>query len=130
MKEITVISPNKVGALAILSESLGSVGVNIEAISAYEKNERAIFRILTNDVISAMKAISKLQGFKAFENDVIVLELDNRPGQLGKITRKLSNRNVNLESLYIVSRKNNKTSVAIKPIKEDYEKAKEVLGIK
>lgn len=130
MKEITIVAPNKVGALAVVSESLGSVGVNIEAISAYEKNEKAVFRVLTNDATTAVKAISKLHDFKAFENDVILLKLSNRPGELGKITRKLSNRNINLESLYIVSKRNDETEVAIKPVKEDFEKAKEILGVK
>lgn len=130
MKEVTVISPNKVGALAALSESLGSVGVNIEAISAYEKDDRAVFRILTNDVTTALKAISKLSDFRATEGEVIVLSLSNRPGELGKLTRKLSNRNISIESLYIVSKKNDLTEVAIKPIKEDFEKTKEILGVK
>ncbi|MDD5022743.1 MAG: hypothetical protein PHU63_01085 [Candidatus ainarchaeum sp.] len=130
MKELTIISPNKVGSLAIISESLGSVGVNIEAISAYEMNNKAVFRILTTDVTTAVKAISKLPEFTVSEDEIIVITLSNRPGELGKITRKLANRNISLESLYIFGKKNNETEVAIKPSKSDFGKAKEVLGIK
>jgi hypothetical protein len=54
----------------------------------------------------------------------------NRPGELGKITRKLANRGVSLESIYIASRKQDYTEVAIKPAEADLEKAREVLGIK
>jgi hypothetical protein len=53
----------------------------------------------------------------------------NRPGELGKITRKLSSRGVNLESLYIVSRKEDYTEVALKPAEADFDKAKEILGL-
>lgn len=129
MKEVTIVAPNTVGALAAISEVLGAVGVNIEAISAYEKNNRAIFRILTNDVTTALKAISKLPNFKASDDDIIVIKLNNRPGELGKLTRKLANSNINLESLYIVGKRNDETEVAIKPVKEDFEKAKKTLGI-
>lgn len=129
MKEVTILAPNKVGALAIISEALGSVGVNIEAISAHEKNDSAVFRVLTNDVTTALKALGKLPDFRASEDEVIVVALDNRPGELGKLTRKLANRNINLESLYIVSRKNEKTEVAIKPSKEDFAKTREILGL-
>jgi hypothetical protein len=54
----------------------------------------------------------------------------NRSGELGKITRKLANRGINLESLYIVSRASDFTEVAFKPAPEHFEKAKETLGIK
>ena len=125
MKEITIITPNKVGSLAVISESLGSVGVNIEAISAYGKDEFAVFRVITKDVSTASKALSKFSEFKVSEEEIIVIEMSNRPGELGKITRKLANRNINLESLYILNKKPNFTEVAIKPSQSDLEKAKE-----
>jgi len=130
MKEITIISPNRVGSLALLSESLGAVGTNIEAITAYERGGNAIFRILTNDVNTAIKAITKLSDFEILESDIILFKMSNRPGELGKITRKLANRNIDLESLYIVEKKDNETTIAIKPSLENFKKAREILGIK
>jgi hypothetical protein len=130
MKEITIVAKNDVGSLAALAEALGNVGVNIEAISAYEKDNKALFRVLTNDVTTTMKAVAKLEGMHASESDIIVITLQNRPGELGKITRKLANKDVNLESLYIVSRANDATEVAIRPAKTDFEKARTVLGVK
>ncbi|MBN2478278.1 hypothetical protein JXB01_03245 [Candidatus Micrarchaeota archaeon] len=127
MKEITVVAPNKVGSLAKIAESLGGVGVNIEAVSAYEKNNKAVFRFITNDASTALKQISKMPEFTATEEDVILIKLTNRPGELGKLTRKLANRLVNLESVYIVSREKDYTEVAVKPSKEDFEKVKEII---
>lgn len=130
MKEITIVAKNDVGSLAALAEVLGNMGVNIEAISAYEKDNKAVFRVLTNDVNTTMKAISKLPEMYATESDIIVIRMQNRPGELGKVTRKLANKEVNLESLYIVSRANDFTEVAIRPAKTDFEKARTVLGVK
>ncbi len=131
MKEVTIIARNEVGALAAVAEALGGVGVNIEAISAYGRDGDAIFRVITNDYTTAAKSVSKIPGIKGIqEADVIILKLINRPGELGKITRKLANRGVNLESLYIVSRKQDFTEVAIKPQSDQFSLAKEVLGIK
>ena len=67
---------------------------------------------------------------KTHEAEVIVVKMINRPGELGKLTRKLANRGVNLESLYIVSRKMDITEVAIKPVDEQFDLAKEILGVK
>jgi len=131
MKEVTIIARNDVGSLAAVAEALGGVGVNIEAISAYGRDGDAIFRVITNDYTTATKSVSKIPGIKGVqEADVIIFKLINRPGELGKITRKLANRGVNLESLYIVSRKQDFTEVAIKPEASHFSLAKEVLGIK
>lgn len=130
MKEITIKAENRVGVLADVAELLGGLGVNIEAISAYSTDNNAIFRIVTNDSTTAMKHLAKLPGLTLSEDDIIVLEMQNRPGELGKITRKLANKGVNLESVYIVGKMADTTHVAIKPTTESLEKAKGVLGIK
>ncbi|MFZ5500846.1 MAG: hypothetical protein ACOY58_02900, partial [Candidatus Micrarchaeota archaeon] len=110
--------------------AMGAVGVNIEAISAYGLDGKAVFRIITNDVTTALKALSKLPNVEIKEADAIIYKMTNRPGELGKMTRKLANKGVSLESLYIVSRKQDFTEVAIRPAERDFDKAREVLGIK
>lgn len=130
MKEITVVAGNEMGSLAAVAEALGSSGVNIEAISAYGMDNKAVFRIITSDSATAIKALSRLPGVKVHEADTLIYRMINRPGELGKVTRKLANRGVNLESLYLVSRKQDFTEVAIRPSVKDMAKAMEVLGIK
>ena len=130
MKEITVVAKNDGGALASIAEAVGGIGVNIEAISAYGIDGKAVFRIITNDVVSTIKAVSKIPGVQVHEAETIIFKMMNRPGELGKITRKLANRGVNLESLYIVSRKQDFTEVAIRPMEKDMAKAKDALGMK
>lgn len=130
MKEITVVAGNDVGSLAAVAETLGSVGVNIEAISAYGLDGKAVFRIITSDVATAIKALGRLPNVQVSEADTIIFKMMNRPGELGKITRKLANKGISLESLYIVSRKQDFTEVAIRPHGKDLEKTREVLGIK
>lgn len=130
MKEITIRADNKVGALADVAELLGGLGVNIEAISAHGKEEHAIFRIITSDSKTAMKHLAKLPGVKASESDILVVEIPNRPGELGKIARKLANKGIDLESTYIMGKLTNTTEMVIKPTKESFEKAREALGLK
>ena len=131
MKEITVLATNEVGSLASVAEALGSAGVNIEAISAYATDKGAIFRFITTDPRTSVKVLSKLQHVKSIdENDIIVMKLINRPGELGKITRKLATYQIDLESIYIVSKENDYTEVAIRPSTDSLSKAREVLGVK
>ena len=130
MKELIVTAKNNIGSLAVVAEALGGVGVNIEAISCYGFGEKAMFRVITGDATTAVKALSRIPELKVQESDIIIMKLSNRPGELGKITRKLANQGVNLESLYILSRKNEHTEVAIRPSNADFQKARDVLGIK
>lgn len=130
MKEITIIARNDIGSLAVVAEALGSVGVNIEAISAYGSDSDAVFRVLTNDVATATKALRKFPQFKLSEAETVVYRMINRPGELGKITRKLANKGVNLESVYIVSKQQEYTEVAICPLAKDIGRVREILGIK
>lgn len=130
MKEITIRTENRVGALADIAELLGGLGVNIDGISAHGEGEEGIIRILTNDSRTAMKHLGKLAGVRTKEADIIVVDMPNRPGELGKITRKLANKGVDLESVYLAGRTSDITHMAIKPAAGSFDKAKEALGIK
>ena len=130
MKEIVVKSSNKVGALAEVAELLGSYGVNIEAISAYGIGDNAVFRIVTSDPKTAIKHLGKIPGLMCAEADIILLDIHNRPGELGKIARKLANKGVDLEALYLINKSADAFHVAIRPSKEHFEKTKDALGIK
>ncbi len=130
MKEVTVIAKNDVGSLAAVAEALGHVGVNIEAISAYGTDGNAIFRFITGDPATASKALSKIEGLRVKESETIVYKMINRPGELGKLTRKIAQKGLSLESLYIVTRKPEFTEIALKPTDKDFNATKELLGIK
>ncbi|MEW6528543.1 MAG: ACT domain-containing protein [Candidatus Micrarchaeota archaeon] len=130
MKEITARTKNRVGALADIAELLGNFGINIESISAYGSGEEAIFRIVTNDSTTAMKHLAKLPGVKVSESDILIIEMPNRPGELGKITRKLANKGIDLDSVYLIGKLVDTTQVIIKPSPESFKKAKEVLNLK
>lgn len=131
MKELSVITDNRIGTLANIAEALGGVGINIEAIAAYEQGGRALFRLITPDATSARKALEKAPGVQGIVvSDVVVLKLMNRPGELGKITRKMANRGIDLESIYIVSRKDDATEIAIKPVEEHFKKALDLFGVR
>lgn len=131
MKEITVVAKNEMGALESVASALGGSGINIEAITAYarEPNE-AVFRIITTDPATAKKILSRVPHVKNVEEGgVIVVKMPNRPGELAKITKKLTKNGVNLESVYILSKEREYTEVALKPIRDDFERAKKVLGV-
>lgn len=132
MKEMTVIVDNRIGTLANIAEALGGAGVNIEAVSAYGQGTDAVFRLVTKDPTSAKRVLEKVPGIRGTTvSDILIVKMPNRPGELGKLTRKLSNRKVDLESVYILGKTDDAfTEVAIKPVEAHLALAKDALGIK
>ncbi|MGB9635490.1 MAG: ACT domain-containing protein [Candidatus Micrarchaeia archaeon] len=120
MKQITVVVDNRVGALADVTEAIGRSGINIISISAQGFDKTGVIRLLTADVNTALNELSRA-GFNATVNDIIVLKLPDRPGELYKVAKKLSKEKINLRAVYIIGKENDKTVVAIDP--EDYKKA-------
>ena len=129
MKEIVIIAGNDTGALAKVAEVVGDAGANIEAISAYGSEGKAIFRIITSDPSTAAKALSRLPGIEVREAEIVLYKMINRPGELGKVTKKLATGGISLESVYIVSRKQDFTEIAIRPAEKDLNKAFTLLGL-
>jgi len=125
-KEFKVFVQNKPGELARVTEALAAGPVNIKAIASEFGNERPFFRIVTNDVATTERAL-KNAGLEYKLQDIMNVELLDRPGELAKIARRLARAGVNVESVYILSTKGGRTDLALNV--NDWARAEEVLKL-
>ena len=120
MKEITILTPNKVGALADVAEALGNNGINIESISAQGFKDEGVIRIITSDEKSAMHALTKMaaskEGYEIKMGDVMIVTLPDKPGELAKIARKIARAGINISCIYELKR-DHEVQLVIKPEK-------------
>ncbi len=101
--DFTIVVPNSKGSLATLAEELGREKINIEGLCAVENNGSVIFHLLTTDKAATSGAITKV-GYKVIrETEVIVERIDNHPGMLGKVTRRLADAGINLTTVYLAT---------------------------
>jgi len=126
MKELVIVENDRVGLLSQIAEALGKADVNIESLSADVIGEKAIIRLIVNDEKKGNEALVKA-GFKPVASDTIVVTLEDAPGELSKVTRILSDANINLTNAYLLGKDKGKTLVAIKVEKKYYEKARKLL---
>jgi hypothetical protein len=99
IKQLTIVTEDRPGMLSEVVGLIASQGVNIDAINAYGVQGKAVFRITTEDnqkVLSGLEA----KGWEVKEEEVIVVELENRPGALGEIAGRLKEKGVNLSYCY------------------------------
>jgi hypothetical protein len=101
--DLTVMLDDRPGTLAAACEALGKDGVNIEGICAYP-GDGGLLHVLVDDADAAGRALAD-EGFDvSWERDVLVVELEDRPGAAGETLRRIAAVGVNLDLAYMATR--------------------------
>lgn len=120
MEEFTIFIRHKPKQLLRVCDMLSRCEVNIEAVFLEVTGEDAVIKIVTNDPIKTKKAFREA-GIPFGTKEVLVVKSHNRPGELNKVTKKLGEANLNIESIYFV--RDDKIALRV----DDMKKAREVL---
>ena len=98
-EQLLAITENKAGMLAEVSSAVSTAGTNIQAVSAYAIEDKAYFRLITDNNQQAKKAL-EAKGYEVTEQDVVMVELANQPGVLKKTADKLKAAGIDLKYIY------------------------------
>lgn len=109
MKAITIVANDKVGLLADISYILAKAKVNIESIHVDVISGKSIITLSLSDVEKG-KEILENAGYKIEELDAVIIKLEDKPGELNRITNLLSKEGININSVHMLS-KDGKTTV-------------------
>ncbi|HET6662670.1 MAG TPA: hypothetical protein VFG94_00355 [Acidimicrobiales bacterium] len=102
--DLRIEADNRVGQLATLSEELGKVGVNIAGFCATAAGGRGVLHILVENAGAARQALVGAGYTIAAEREALVLEdVEDRPGYLGEMARRLADSDVNIEVAYLAT---------------------------
>lgn len=121
MKDLEIILENKIGALALLGETLGKNKISLEGGGVFGNGENSIAHFLVEEAERAKEVLAEV-GIEVVKiNDVIIQKLrQDVPGQLGMFCRKLAEADINILTQY--SDHSNQLIVVV----NNYEKAKQV----
>lgn len=100
--DLTVILSDEPGELARLGEITGAAGINIRGLAAFTGEGRGFIHILVDDdvVSRAREELDDAGIAVADEREVLVVDIQDRPGSLGELARELSEANVNIDLAY------------------------------
>ena len=98
VSQLLIQAENKPGMLAQICSELAKVAVNITAIMASHDGAGGI-RIVATPHATARKVLDDLK-IPYREEDAITVRLSDRPGALGKATRKLGDKGINIHYAY------------------------------
>jgi hypothetical protein len=95
---------NTPGALADVAAAISDAGVNIAAATCIGTGERAELHILVphGGAVRHLLAISHLAVTR--EREVVVVDVEDRPGVLADLTRRIARAGVDLDLVYVATR--------------------------
>ena len=108
-KQLIITVNNKVGTLAEVTHVVSSVGINLIAVCAYAVDNKGVIIFVTEDNSKAKKLLQDKK-YDVREEDVILLSIDNKPGELEKVTQKIAKAGIDVTLLYGSVEQRGKTS--------------------
>jgi hypothetical protein len=95
---------NTPGALAQVAAAISDAGVNIAAATCVGPGNRAELHILVPHAEAVRHALAISQVAVTREREVVVVDVEDRPGVLADLTRKIARAGVNLDLVYVATR--------------------------
>ncbi len=105
IRQLTVYSTNKKGALAETTAALASAGIDMRSICVADTEDFGVFRIITKEIDKALPLL-KEQGFSVCAINVVAVQLANVPGELNRVLQMLNSADINIEYMYSIINKN------------------------
>ncbi len=99
LKQIVVSIENEPGRLLEVTESLGNAGINLRALNLVDTGAFGQLRLLVSDVATARKILMKMQ-IPAYVNEVVAVEIEDKPGSLAKLLKPLTEAGVTIIFMY------------------------------
>jgi hypothetical protein len=98
-QQLAVFLENKPGTLARVCDALHEAKINIFAITTSDTVDHTVARFVLSDPRKALLLFEE-HGTLVVEDEVLLVDMDNRPGSLAAICHKLATARVNIEYCY------------------------------
>jgi hypothetical protein len=95
---------NEPGALARIATAISDAGVNIAAATCLGTADRVELHILVPHAEAAKHALGITHVVVSREREVAVVEVEDRPGVLADLTRKVARAGIDLDLVYVATR--------------------------
>ena len=102
VKQLSVFIENREGRLEQVTEVLKEENINILSLSMADTTEYGMLRMIVSDPEKA-KAGLRSKGFSAMLTDVLAVKLEDKVGEMHKMTHILCSQGLNIEYMNMAS---------------------------
>jgi len=110
--QLAVFIANKPGTLAEVCDELAKANINIYALTISDTVDHAVIRMVVSNTQKALHLFGE-RGLLVVENDVIMVDNNNKPGSLSKVAKKLAEHKINIEYAYLATSPSSKKGLLI-----------------
>jgi hypothetical protein len=101
--DLVIDIENSPGTLAQAAAAISDAGVNIAAATCTGPGERAELHILVPRAEAARHSLAISHLAVTREREVVVVDVEDRPGVLADLTRRIARAGVNLDLVYVAT---------------------------
>lgn len=123
--QFSIFLINKPGVLASITSALAKERININALSMMDSVELGVLRIVCDDPARVRTLLNKTHDHWT-EANVLLMDMDNRPGVFARAARKLAEAHVSIAYAYTTGGSEGRTRAVFKVA--DMKKAFKVLS--
>jgi hypothetical protein len=102
--DLVIELDNEPGALARVAASITDAGVNLAAATCMGAADKVELHVLVPHAEAAKHALAISHLVVTREREVVVVEVEDRPGVLADLTRKVAQAGVDLDLVYVATR--------------------------
>jgi hypothetical protein len=102
-EEIEIATKNKIGLLADIAAMLANHGINIESALGYETGNTAKLMLVTSANLLIVGELKKKNYKSVKETEVLIVELEDKPGALKVVTTELKKAKIDIRYLYVTT---------------------------
>ncbi len=99
-KHLSVFVKSRVGSLNELCTALSEAHINIRAMNTVDDVDWAIVGLIVDDIDKARSVLEDLD-LRVGESTILTVELENQPGSIADVTRKLTDSNINIVHTFV-----------------------------
>ena len=101
--DLVIEIENSPGALAGVAAAISDAGVNIAAATCIGSGERAELHVLVPHGGAAKHSLAISHLAVTREREVVVVDVEDRPGVLADLTRRIARAGVDLDLVYVAT---------------------------
>ena len=124
MKEFRITLSNRPGELARIATSLSRQGVGIRALAATAHANQVILHLVGHDIEATRAGLGDAD-IPFEEHEVMLLLLEDKAGEIARISNELAEAGVNLTAIYLAGRADDLVELVV--VTDDIKKTKKIL---
>jgi hypothetical protein len=101
--DLVIDIENTSGSLAEVAAAISDAGVNIAAATCIGTGDRAELHILVKHAEAARHSLAISHVAVTREREVVVVDVEDRPGVLADLTRRIAKAGVDLDLVYVAT---------------------------